>query len=149
MRAFCMLAVLSIASCSTESPDPVSAAGPAPIMNAKLTQAVVDFVDSGDEGELEVLVVLRTPQPDLSVFTQPEVDWESAVAKKPDPKEAQRIAKAIEPRLRALSSTEPVWLGNVDAFLVRLDADAIQEVGAMDDVLEIAPNAKLRSSFPD
>ena len=106
----------------------------------KLAPSVEDFFASHPDGRLEVLLVLDTPQPDLSFMVG---------GTRPAPavrmQEAQEADETME-RVRALLEQNGIvsynWLKGADSFVVTLDKSALAHMLTCEDIAEIVENAR-------
>lgn len=112
---------------------------------ARVHPEVEAYFESDPEGEMEVLLVLDTPQPDLTSMMAPKVDWKSAGAGLPDPRAVAAIVDRVRDVLSELDlAGNARWLANAHSFVVRLDGPQLKVIRQHRDVLEILPNASLK-----
>lgn len=116
-----------------------------PLKSDKISYDVCQMIQRHDaDTEFQVLVVIDAPQPNVSAFLEPNVDWANAKPSLPDEGAIQKMRITVETKLKSFGEPKPRWLNNAQAFVADLDAYEMGKLAEMPEVLEIVPNARLR-----
>ncbi len=106
--------------------------------------SVRGFFEKSPDSRMDVVVVLNTPQPDLSAMIRQPGDILAGRPILPDQVDLTAQREAFKDVLDRLGIDDPVWLSNAGAVLVKADWSQIEHILKLDAVSEILPNATLR-----
>ena len=112
--------------------------------HAKISSAVIAKMANDPSRDLDVVIVLNVPKPDLSHL------FEKRSAEPPlSEEERERRLDAAEADVAVIlehtGGVELKRLRNAASILVRVDASALEKLAASDCVAEIVENATLRN----
>ncbi|MEL7487316.1 MAG: hypothetical protein AAGJ87_08900, partial [Pseudomonadota bacterium] len=92
----------------------------------RLDPAIAAFMTSAPDNTMQVLVVVDTPQPDLSSMIGRSVENPDARPKLPDAQERKAAVATVKRALTDLGVEDDVWHSNAQTFVVTLNPDGVK-----------------------
>lgn len=110
---------------------------------AKVAPSVAAYFAAHPDGQLEVLLVLDAPQPDLS-FMVGKTPADPAAQPSQTEEQAEATADRVRRLLEASGITRYNWLRSADSFVVTLDQPTLEVMTGSADIAEIVENLRAR-----
>ncbi len=108
----------------------------------KIDVAVSNFFSINPNKRLEVIVVLETPQPEVS-FVQDTTGRKMPKVAMPSKESIELVKDKVIDDLKKLSIKPVNWLNNANSFVAILTADELEIISKNPSISEIVPNENL------